>query len=388
MNQIYLDNATTTRLDPWVLEEMKPYLLDAYAAPAGHFGHQASLEAKEKLEEARAAIAASINAEPEEIIFTSGGTEANNLAIQGFVRRQKKKAHVVTTAIEHESVLNTLRALEKEGKVELTLVGVDSDGFIKLDELKSFLRDDTSLCSVHLVNHEVGTIQPLAEIGELCAEKGIPFHTDAVNGWGRVPMDVRKMNLAFAGLTAHKIHGPKGVGALYRRKEIKLSPIMWGGYNEFELRPGMENVGGIIGMAKAISMVKPEEVKQVADLRRTMWTGIQNQIPWVHLNGSIEKGASHILNVTFDYIEGESILLHLDMRGIAAATGSACFSKALEASYVLLAMGRPHEQAHGSMRFSFSRFNTDEEIETTLEALKEVVAELRKISPLTPDKEA
>jgi cysteine desulfurase len=388
MNEIYLDNATTTRLDPWVLEGMKPYFTEEYAAPSWHFGHQPSLEAKEKLEEARTVVASSINAEPEEIIFTSGGTEANNLALQGFVRAHKRKVHVVTTAIEHESVLNTLRALEKGGFLELTLVGVDSDGFIKLDELKSFLRDDTALCSVHLANHEVGTIQDLAEIGKLCTERGIPLHTDAVSGWGMVGFDVRRMNVALAGISAHKIHGPKGVGALYRRKDTKLSPIMYGGYNEFELRPGIENMPGIMGMAKAVSMINPGHIEHITKLRRMMWNTIVKEIPWVHLNGSLDRGAPHILNVTFDYIEGESILLHLDMRGIAAATGSACFSKALEASYVLLAMGRPHEQAHGSMRFSFSRFNTEKEIKTSLAALAEIVAELRKISPLTPDKEA
>lgn len=388
MNEIYLDNATTTQLDPWVLEEMKPWMLEEYAAPTGHFGHQASLEAKEKLEESRAAVARSINAEPDEIIFTSGGTEANNMAIQGLLRTRKQKAHVVTSAIEHESVLNTLRVLEKEGMVELTLVGVDSDGLLKLDEFREALRPDTALSSIHLVNHEVGTIQPLEEIGKICAEKGIALHTDAVNGWGHVSghvsLDVRKMNVALAALTAHKIHGPKGVGALYRRKGIKLTPIMYGGYNEFELRPGMENLPGIVGMAAAVSMIKPEHREHVLRLKTMMWNGILKEIPWVHLNGSLEHGAPHILNVTFDYIEGESILLHLDMRGIAVATGSACFSKALEASYVLLAMGRPHEQAHGSMRFSFSRFNTDEEIAKTLVALNEVVADLRKLSPLTP----
>lgn len=384
MNEIYLDNATTTKVDPWVLEEMRPSLADEYAAPSGHLGHQASLEAKEKMEEARAHIAASVNAGPEEIIFTSGVTEANNLAIGGLFRSRKDKAHVVTSGIEHESVLNTLRALEKEGKVELSLAGVDHDGFVKLDELSSVLREDTALCSLHLVNHEVGTIQNISEIGKLCSEKKVPLHVDADNGWGRVSFDVKAMNVALASFSAHKIHGPKGVGALYRRKDIKLSPIMWGGYNEFELRPGIENVPGIVGMAKAITMLKPEFTESISNLRSTMWNGIKKEISWVHLNGSVEKGAPHILNVTFDYIEGESILLHLDMRGIAAATGSACFSKALEASYVLLAMGRPHEQAHGSMRFSFSRFNTEAEVKITLQALKEIVADLRKLSPLTP----
>lgn len=387
MNEIYLDNATTTQLDPWVLEEMKPFLLQEYAAPSGHFGYQASLDAKEKLEQARATIARSINAEPEEIIFTSGGTEANNLALLGLARALKKPAHLVTTAIEHESVLNTLKALKKEG-VEFTLVGVDQDGLIKLDEFKAALRPETVLCSVQLVNQEVGTIQPLAEIGKLCAEKSIPFHTDAVNGWGRVDFDVKKMNLSLAALTAHKIHGPKGIGALYKRKDVKLSPIMYGGYNEFELRPGTENLAGAVGMARAVEMMKPEHIEHIDKLKRMLWWGIKKEIPWVHLNGSIDRGAPHIINVTFDYIEGESILLHLDMQGIAAATGSACFSKALEASYVLLAMGRPHEQAHGSMRFSFSRFNTEEEIKRTLDALKGIVADLRKLSPLTPDKES
>jgi len=386
VNEIYLDNATTTRLDPAVLEEMKPYFTTEYAAPSGHFGHQASLDAKEKLEQARAVIAKTINAEPDEIVFTSGGTEANNLAVQGLVRRLGRKAHVVATVIEHESVLNTLRALEKEGVVELTLVGVDADGLVKLDELKAALREDTALCSVHLVNHEVGTVQPLTEIGRLCAEYGIPLHTDAVNGWGYVPFDVRRMNVALAGITAHKIHGPKGTGALYRRKDVKLSPIMHGGYNEFELRPGTENIPGIVGMAKAASLLTPEHLDYVRNLKKMMWEALGKDIPWVRLNGSAEHSAPHILNVTFEYIEGESILLHLDMQGIAAATGSACFSKALEASYVLLAMGRPHEQAHGSMRFSFSRFNTPEEITRTLEVLKQVVADLRKLSPLTPRK--
>ena len=387
MNEIYLDNATTTQLDPWVAEEMRPWLLEKYAAPTGHFGHQASLEAKEKLEQARAAIAESINAQPEEIVFTSGGTEANNLAIQGYLKSLKKPVHVVTTAIEHESVLNTLRALQKDG-VELTEVGVDQDGFIKLEEFNAALRPETVLCSVQLVNQEVGTIQPLAQIGRICAEKGIPLHTDAVHGWGMVGLDVKKMNLALTSLTAHKIHGPKGIGALYKRKDVKLSPIMYGGYNEFELRPGTENLPGATGMAKVIEMMKPEHIEHIDKLRRMMWDAIGSQIPWVHLNGSVDRGAPHILNVTFDYIEGESILLRLDMQGIAVATGSACFSKALEASYVLLAMGRPHEQAHGSMRFSFSRFNTTEEIAKTLNALKEIVSDLRKLSPLTPRKEA
>ncbi len=387
MNEIYLDNATTTKLDPQVLEAMRPFMLEEYAVPSGHFGYQSSLDAKEKLDQARAAVAQSINAEPDEIIFTSGGTEANNLAIQGLLRKAKGKSHVVTTAIEQESVLNTLRALEKEGLVEFTMVSVDADGFVNLNELKAALRDDTVLCSVHLVNHEVGTIQPLVEIGKLCEEKGIPLHTDAVNGWGHVPFDVREMNVSLASLAAHKIHGPKGVGALYRRKEIKLLPIMYGGYNEFELRPGIENVPGIAGMARAITMIEPEHITYIHNLKRTMWELVGQEIPWIHLNGSADRGAPHILNITFDYIEGESILLHLDMRGIAAATGSACFSKALEASYVLLAMGRPHEQAHGSMRFSFSRFNTTEEIKRTLGALKQIVADLRRLSPLTPDKE-
>lgn len=386
MNEIYLDNATTTQLDPWVLEEMRPWLLEEYAAPTGHFGHQASLDAKEKLEQARAAIAESINAEPEEIVFTSGGTEANNLAIQGYLKSLKKPVHVVTTAIEHESVLNTLRALQKDG-VELTEAGVDQDGFIKLEEFNAALRPETVLCSVQLVNQEVGTVQPLAQIGRICAQKGIPLHTDAVNGWGMVDLDVGKMNVSLAGITAHKIHGPKGIGALYRRKGIKLSPIMYGGYNEFELRPGTENLAGAAGMAKAIGMMKPEHREHMDKLRRMLWAAIAKDIPWVRLNGSIERGVPHILNVTFDYIEGESILLHLDMRGIAAATGSACFSKALEASYVLLAMDRPHEQAHGSMRFSFSRFNTEEEIKKTVAALKKIVSDLRKLSPLTPDKD-
>lgn len=385
MNEIYFDNATTTQLDPWVLEEMRPLLLEEYAAPSGHFGHQASLESKDKLEQARTEIARSINAEPEEIIFTSGGTEANNLALLGYLRPLKKPVRVVTTAIEHESVLNVLRQLEEEG-VEIVRVGVDPEGRVKLGELEAALIPGTALCTVQLVNHEVGTIQPLDEIGEMCISRDIPFHTDAAQGWGKVPFDVKKMDVSLASLTGHKIHGPKGIGALYRRKSVKLSPIMFGGYNEYELRPGTENVAGAFGMAKAITMVRPEHIAYIDGLRRKLWEGIAREIPWVHLNGSLDQGAPHILNVTFDFIEGESILLHLDMRGIAAATGSACFSKALEASYVLLAMGRPHEQAHGSMRFSFSRFNTPEEVSTTLEALEAVVADLRKLSPLTPEK--
>lgn len=383
MNDIYLDNATTTQMDPWVLEEMKPLLVEEYAAPSGHFGHQASLESKDRLERARAAIAESINAEPGEIILTSGGTESNNLALQGYLKNHKKPARVVTSAVEHESVLNTLRNLVKDG-VELVIAGVDKDGRVKLDELDKALVPGTALCSVQHVNHEVGVIQPLEEIGKLCKERGVILHSDAVQGWGKVPLNVKDMNLSLVSLSGHKIHGPKGIGALYRRKGIKLSPVLFGGYNEFELRPGIENVAGAAGMAKAISMIKPEQVAYIDSLRRRLWQGIEEEIPWVHLNGSLEQGAPHILNVTFDFIEGESILLHLDMRGIAVATGSACFSKALEASYILLAMGRPHEQAHGSMRFSFSRFNTQDEITKTLKELKEVVSDLRKLSPLTP----
>jgi len=388
VNEIYLDSATTTRLDERVLKEMEPYFTAEYAAPSGHFGHQASMDAKEKMEEARAVIAGSINAEPSELIFTSGATESNNMALLGFIKTFKGKPHVVTSSIEHESVLNTLKALEKQARIELTLVSVDEDGFVKLDELASAMRDDTALCSIHLVNHEIGVIQPVAEIGRLCAEKGVVFHVDADNGWGRVPFDVKEFNVSLASFSAHKIHGPKGIGALYRKENIKLLPIMYGGYNEFELRPGIENVPGIMGMAKAISLIETADIQRIDKLRRMMWSEIEASIPWVKLNGSLDKTAPHLLNLTFEYIEGESILLHLDMQGIAAATGSACFSKALEASYVLLAMGRPHEMAHGSMRFSFSKFNTEDEVKHTVEVLKQVVADLRKLSPLTPDKQA
>ncbi len=382
MKRIFFDNASTTPVAKEVIYSVAECMKKHYSVPAGEIGYSASLESKEVLEHSREVIARSINAEPEEIVFTSGGTEANNLAILGYLKRFfGEKKHVITTKVEHESVLNVFKYLEKQG-FDVTYLPVDGEGLIDLEDFKKHIQRNTVFVSIQHANQETGVIQPIDEIAEICKDRKIAFHTDAVQSYLKEDIDVKKTPFTFISLSAHLIHGPKGVGALYIRKGTKIEKIMYGGYNEFDIRPGTENLCGISGFAKAVKIWKKEDVEKMRKLRNYFEKRIFDEIDEVVLNGSVEKRVAGISNISFKYIEGESLLLKLDLKGIEVSTGSACFSRALEASYVLLAMGKTYEESHGSLRFSFSRYNSKEEIDKTVEVLKRAVLELRKLSPL------
>ena len=383
----YLDNAAATQCDQRVVEAMLPYFTDIYAVASSEFSHSPGIEAKEALERARTVIAGMLKAKPEELIFTSGATEANNLALKGIARAHLKKGnHLITSAVEHRSVKSTVKFLEKEG-FSTTVLPVSHEGIVSLDEVRKAIRKETILVSIQHANQETGTIQDVAAIGKLCKERSVLFHTDAALAFGRIPIDVDAANIDLLSITSHLIHGPKGIGALFVRDGVKIQKIMHGGFNEFNKRAGLENIAGAVGFAKAIKLIDGDEYVRIGALKKRLYEGITKQLPSIQLNGAMEKTLPTILNLTFRYVEGESVILHLDMRGIAVITGSACFSRTLEPSFVLKAMGLTHEEAHGSIRFSFSRFNTKEEMEYTIDAVCDVVKKLRKISPITPDKE-
>jgi len=378
---IYLDNATTTALDPEVLEAMKQYFFEWYGSPTHEYGHTFGLKAREALEKSREIIARSIGAKPEEIIFTSGGTESNNLAIKGLALANKDKTHLITSKIEHGSVLNVIKSLGKTG-FQTSYIDVDEEGFVDLEQLEKNIDERTLLVSIQHANQEIGTIQNIKEIGSICREKDVLFHVDAAQSFTKVPIDVEKMNIDLLSISAHKIHGPKGVGALYVREGVKLKPLLEGGYNEFGLRSGTENIPGIVGFAKAVEIADEKQIEHMKRLRDHLIEGLL-EIPDSRLNGPRgEKRLCNNVNVTFKYVEGESVLLHLDMRGIIVTTGSACFSKTLEPSHVILALGLKHEDAHGSVRFSLSKYNTLEEMDYTIRNVREVVEQLRVISPV------
>ncbi|MBW2973320.1 cysteine desulfurase NifS [Candidatus Woesearchaeota archaeon] len=377
--RVYLDNAATTKTAPEVVEAMHPYFTEKYgnASSIHSFGE----EAKEALENAREQLAKYINAEPEEIIFTSGGTESDNLAIKGTAYALKDKGkHIITSKFEHHAVLETCQALEKEG-FEVTYIGISKDGFVDIAALKNAIRDDTILATIMHANNEIGTIQDIEKIGEICREKGIIFHTDAVQSLGKIPIDVKNMRLDLASFSAHKLHGPKGIGALYVRKKDKITKLFYGGAQEFNLRPGTENVSGAVGFAKAIELMSEQDIKNMTEFQDYLIDALL-QIPEACLNGSREKRLCNTVNVSFSHIEGESVLLGLDDKGIAVSTGSACTSQKLEPSHVLIAMGIKPEDAHGSIRFSLSKYTTKEELDYAINAVKAVVENLRKISPL------
>lgn len=380
---VYLDNAAGTRLDERVLEAMKPYMFDTYAVATSEFGYSMGTEAREALDHARAGIAASMGATPEEFVFTSGGTESNNLAIKGVLRAVKRgsAAHVITTAIEDFPVLNSVAALEKEG-IRTTLLPMDGDGLLDPGRLRDAITDDTVLVSVQQANQEIGTVQDIAAIGAICRERGVLFHTDATHSFTRVGIDVREVPVDLVTVSAHTIHGPNGVGGLYVRTGVKIAKIMDGGFQEFNLRPGVENIPGAVGFARAVSLVTGEENDRLRGLRDTIIDRALADIPRTTLNGHRTRRVPQNANITFHAVEGESITLHLDMRGYAVSTGSACFSRSLQASHVILGIGGDHERAHGSVRFSLGRFNTAEEIEGVLAAVAEIIRELRSFSPL------
>ncbi|KYH39617.1 MAG: cysteine desulfurase [Candidatus Bathyarchaeota archaeon B26-2] len=378
---VYLDNATTTAMDPKVLDAMKPYFFEWYGSPTHEYGHTFGLKAREALEKSREVVARSIGAKPEEIIFTSGGTESNNLAIKGLALANKEKRHLVTSRIEHTSVLNVIKSLEKTG-FKASYINVDGEGFIDLEQLEDEINEETLLVSIQHANQEIGTIQDIEEIGKICEEKDVLFHVDAVQSFTKLPIDVEKMNIDLLSISAHKIHGPKGVGALYVGDGVKLKPLMDGGYNEFGVRPGTENVPGVVGFAKAIELVDEDQLENMRRLRDYLTDGLL-EISDSRLNGPKgEKRLCNNVNITFRFVEGESVLLHLDIRGIIVTTGSACFSRSLQPSHVILALGLRHEDAHGSVRFSLSKYNTLEEMDYTIRNVREVVEQLRKISPV------
>lgn len=383
--KVYMDNAATTKLSPDVLNAMMPYLTDIYgnASSVHAFGR----EAREGVEHARNQVAAAINASPDEIFFTAGGTESDNMAIKGVAHKYAKKGkHIITTAIEHHAVLHTCEALEKEG-YEVTYLPVDEDGLISVEQVRAAMRDDTLLVTVMFANNEVGTIEPIAEIGALCRERNVLFHTDAVQAVCHIPIDVRAMNIDLMSISAHKFHGPKGIGALYCRKGIVLEPVIVGGAQERKRRAGTENVAGIVGLGAAIERAHKNmaaDMARVSALRDKLISGILKDIPHVKLNGHPTQRLPQNVNFSIRYIEGESILLMLDINGIAASSGSACTSGSLDPSHVLLAMGIPHEIAHGSLRLTLSDMTTDEEVDYVLETLTKTVKRLRDMSPLVP----
>jgi cysteine desulfurase len=384
-NIVYLDNTAATRLDERVLEAMKPYFFDLYAVATSQFGYSLGVDARDTLDTARGQIAAALGAGPTEFLFTSGSTESSNLAIKGVALAlgEKKGRHIVTSAIEDFPVLHSARALERQG-FEATRVPVDGAGRVDLDQLRDAITPQTILVSIQAANQEIGTLQELKSIGEIVREKGSLFHTDATHSFLRVPLDVREIPVDLVTVSAYTIHGPKGVGGLYVREGTPIRKWMDGGFQEFDLRPGVEDIPGAVGFAKAVELVTPDETARLQAMRDRLIERLL-QVPQSRLNGHPVYRLPHNANISFRFVEGESLLLHLDMRGFAVSTGSACFSRSLEASHVILAIGGNHERAHGSVRFTFGRFNQDQDVDAVAEAVEAVVTDLRRISPLGKD---
>jgi len=382
MKRVYLDNNATTPLAPEVFEAMRPYWLEDYgnASSIHWFGQHA----KAAVEKAREQVARLLNARASEVVFTSGGTEADNAALFGIVESARgARKHVVTTAIEHHAVLYMARALERRG-ISVTYVRVGSSGVVDPKDIESALRPETVLISVMHANNELGTLQPLEEIGRIARDRDIYFHTDAVQSVGKIPVDVEKLGVDLLALSAHKLHGPKGVGALYIRKGTILRPLMHGGHHERDRRPGTENVTGIVGLGAAAELARghlPEEIDRVASLRDRLEAGILERVPLAIVNGDRARRMPTTTNLTFDCVEGEGFVIAMDLRGIACSTGAACSSGSLEPSHVLSAIGLRPDQARGSIRFSLGRYNTPEDIDTTLAILPAVVEQLRSVSP-------
>jgi cysteine desulfurase len=361
---------------------MRPYLFDVYAVATSEFGYSPGIEARDALEEARAAIANAMGADPGEFVFTSGSTESSNMALKGVASAlgDKKGRHIITTRIEDFPVLYSARTLEKQ-RFDVTYLEVDEAGRVDIDRLRDAITPETILVSVQAANQEIGTLQDLEAIGEVCREKGTLLHTDASQSFPRVPLDVRNVAVDLASVTAHLVHGPKGVGGLYVRQGTPLDKWMDGGFQEFNRRAGEENIPGAVGFARAVELVTPEETAQLREWRDTLIDTLL-RIPHSRLNGHPVQRLPQNANVSFRFVEGESILLHLDMRGFAVSTGSACFSRSLEASHVILAIGGDHERAHGSVRFTLGRFNEGRDVDAVANAISEVIDRLRAISPL------
>lgn len=385
MRKVYLDNAATTALSPKVLEKMMPYLTDIYgnASSPHSFGQVARIG----VEHAREQVARAINADPSEIVFTGCGTESDNTVLFGVAERYAKKGdHIITTNVEHHAILHSCAALEKKG-IKVTYLPVDKDGLVTPEQVRDAITDKTILVSVMFANNEVGTIMPIPEIAAVCHEKGVLFHTDAVQAAGHIPIDVKAMGIDMLSISGHKFHGPKGVGVLYERKGIRLPSYIIGGEQEKGRRAGTENVAGIVGLGEALELAvtnMSETSARMTRMRDRLIEGIEATIPEVKLNGHRTKRLPNNVNFSIKYIEGESILLMLDMAGIAASSGSACTSGSLDPSHVLLALGLTHEVAHGSVRLTLGDDTTDEDIDYVLETLPKVAHRLRAMSPISP----
>lgn len=383
---IYLDNAATTRVTEEVFEQIKPYFCEQYANPSAIYSFAG--KAMSAVDEARKNAAELIGAAANEIYFTAGGSESDNWAIKAAAELNKDKGrHIITSTIEHHAVLHTCQYLEKQG-YEVTYVNVDENGIIRLDELEKAIRPDTILITVMTANNEIGTIQPIAEIGALAKKHGILFHTDAVQAYGHIPIDVNEMNIDMLSASGHKLNAPKGIGIMYIRKGVRIGSFIHGGAQERSRRAGTLNTAGIVGLGAAAKIAEEkleENAKKETELRDYLIKRVMDEIPYTRLNGDTVKRLPNNANFCFRFIEGESLLILLDQNGICASSGSACTSGSLDPSHVLLAIGLPHEIAHGSLRLTLSAENTKEEIDFTVNKLKEIVARLRSMSPLYED---
>ncbi|HDK7137879.1 TPA: cysteine desulfurase NifS [Clostridium botulinum] len=386
--QVYMDYSATTYTKPEVLEEMLPFFTENFGNPSSLYSF--SDKTKKAVNLARERVSKALNAEKNEIFFTSGGSEADNWALKGIAYANKKKGnHIITTKIEHHAILHTAQFLEKEG-FKVTYLPVDEEGFVSVGDIKNAITDETILVSVMFANNEIGTIEPIKEIGELCKEKNIYFHTDAVQAIGHVDIDVKDMNIDLLSMSAHKFYGPKGVGALYIKNGVKIQNLIHGGGQERGKRASTEDTAGIVGLGKAIELAMenmPEENEKLSNLRGRLIRGIEERIPEVKLNGPRDMSRRLPNNVNFSFIgiEGETLLLDLDMNGIFGSTGSACASASLDPSHVLLSIGLPHETAHGSLRLSLGAKNTEEDIDYVLEVLPKIIKQRREMSPLWED---
>jgi len=387
MKRIYLDHSATTHVDARVLDVMLPFFSEKFGNASSL--HSFGLEAAEALSSSREQIAAALGAEPQEIIFTSGGTESDNMAIKGAAYMCSSRGrHIITSIIEHPAVLRTCEQLEREG-FEVTYVSVDNEGILNMQLLEDSIREDTILISIMHANNEIGTIQPIKEISELIEGRGIVLHTDAVQSVGKIRVDVNELGVHMLSISSHKLHGPKGVGALYLRSGVNILPLVQGGGHERGLRPGTENIPGIVGFAKAMTIAREqleEDSRHMQHLRDSMICNIRSRIPYARLNGHEEKRLPNNVNMSFRHVEGESLLMLLDMKGVAVSTGSACSSKSQKASHVLTAIDPGVDYIHGSLRFTLGRENTMEEIDIAVDHLEEAVMKLRQMSPFEEEK--
>jgi len=386
MKRIYLDHAATTPLDRSVLSAMRPFFHTKYGNAASI--HKFGQEAAEAVEKARISILSKLNAKSDDyqVIFTSGGTESNNFAIKGVAfaaKERSKKNHIIVSAIEHDCILNCSRWLERNG-FEVTILPVNEEGFVDPQDVAKAIKKQTLLVSIMHANNEIGTIEPIEEIAKICLENEVYFHSDACQSFTKVPIDLSKNPLDLLTINAHKIYGPKGIGALVIKNGVKIEPLLHGGGQEYGLRSGTLNVPGIVGFGEAAKVIKPSHIKRMKKLRDYLIEGVINSIEDVFLNGPKNHRLCNNANFTFKYVEGESIVLMLNAKGIAVSTGSACSSRSLEPSHVLVAIGRSYEDAHGSIRITLGKDTSKEEIDCTIESLKEVVSKLREISPIKP----